>query len=402
MIKRRLGEQYTPLYFLAALGAGGMAVTFFLYLMFMVDHAGMPMVTFDHLYPLLVGENVVVASLVGAGMVFILAFALLHYRLLLWNILEYRRFRKTDRFLEVRASNDEITLMAIPLTLAMSINVSFIVGAVFVPGLWAYVETLFPFAIAAFLAVGAYALKIFTEYLSRVFTNGDFDFDRNNHLGQMVGIFAFAMVAVGLAAPGAMSHHIEVNATGMFFAILFTSIATVLGVIKLVLGFKFMFRMGISEVASPSLWLPIPILTLMGITLVRLNFGLDHGFNEPVSKPDLFVLTSTVISLQVLFGVVGYAVMKRLGYFREYVRGDKSHVGSYSLICPGVALFVFGMFFVNFGLVHNGLLDRFSVAYFVMLAPLVFLQIKTLATLLTLNRKLLRAQSIPAAQPVSA
>lgn len=29
---------YHPLYFLASLGAGGMAVTFFLYFMFLVDH----------------------------------------------------------------------------------------------------------------------------------------------------------------------------------------------------------------------------------------------------------------------------------------------------------------------------------------------------------------------------
>ena len=33
---------YSPLYFLASLGAGGLAVTFFMYLMFWVPHPGQP------------------------------------------------------------------------------------------------------------------------------------------------------------------------------------------------------------------------------------------------------------------------------------------------------------------------------------------------------------------------
>lgn len=56
--------------------------------------------------------------------------------------------------------------------------------------------------------------------------------------------------------------------------------------------------------------------------------------------------------------------MTRIRYFREYVRGDKSRVGNCSLIFPGVALFVFGMFFIN-----NGLVDRISIGCFLLLAP---------------------------------
>lgn len=47
----------------------------------------------------------------------------------------------------------------------------------------------------------------------------------------MITIFALTMIAVGLAALGAMSHYKEVNAIGMFLSILFLSIAIILGVI---------------------------------------------------------------------------------------------------------------------------------------------------------------------------
>lgn len=280
--------------------------------------------------------------------------------------------------------------MALPLTLSMSINVSFILGAVFIPNLWNYVEYLFPFAVAAYVAVGVYALAIFTQYLSRLITSGDFDCVQNNNLGQMLAIFAFAMVGVGLAAPGAMSHHLQVNAVGIFLSIFFSSIGIILGILKFVLGFRSMLEQGIEKTASPTLWITIPILTLLGISFIRVSFGLDHGFGEPISKPSLFIVTSAILSLQLLFAWIGYIVMQRLGYFRDYIHGDKQHVGSYSLICPGVALFVFGMFFIHFGLIRNGLLEHFSLAYFLLLSPLIWLQIKTILTLFRLNRKLLR------------
>ncbi len=45
---------YNPLYWLAALGAGGLTVSFFVYINFMVPHKGVPMATFDFVYPALI------------------------------------------------------------------------------------------------------------------------------------------------------------------------------------------------------------------------------------------------------------------------------------------------------------------------------------------------------------
>ena len=48
---------YTPIYFLASLGPGGLMVSFFMYLVFMVKHKGVPLATFDHIYPQLMGGS---------------------------------------------------------------------------------------------------------------------------------------------------------------------------------------------------------------------------------------------------------------------------------------------------------------------------------------------------------
>lgn len=393
MIRKNLRENYNPLYFLSALGAGGLAITFFIYLTFMVSHPDTPMVTFNHLWPIITDGDPVTGALIGMTMLGIAFFTLLHLRLLAWNLVEFARFRRTEAYEQLFQSNNEATLMTLPLTLAMTINVLFVNGAVFVPNLWSVVEYLFPFAILAFLAVGYLALRLYARFFTRVISGGNFNNEENNNLGQMIAVFAFAMVGVGLAAPGAMSHHVEVNAIGIFGSTFFVTVALVMGMLKFVMGFKSMLQQGIAPAGSPSLWIVIPILTLLGIAMIRVMFGLSHGFDQPVSKPWLFVLLSSILSLQLLFGLLGYTVMKQVGYFDDFLRGNHRHPGSYALICPGVALFVFGMFFVHFGLLKNGLIDQFSPAYFVALAPLAVLQLKTLSTLFKLNDRLLKPLS---------
>lgn len=357
-----------------------------MYLMFLVPHKDVPMATFDHIYPVLF-QGTWLSFVSAFALVFIVAFAFLHFKLLIWNIKQYSAFKKSSAYEGFMKSNAQVSLMTIPLTLAMTINVCFILGAVFVPGLWSVVEFLFPFALAAFVAVGFYAIKIFTAYFSRLLSTGDFDFEQNNNLSQMISIFAFAMIAVGFAAPGAMSHYIAINALGIFCSIFFASISLLLLLIKLTLGFKGMLKYGISSEASPTLWIMIPILTLLGITFVRITFGLDHHFSTPLSPSTLFTLTSFVVALHIIFGLLGYSVMKKLKYFETYVDGDKKSPVSFALICPGVAFFVFGMFFVNMGLTLNGVVEKYSLVYFLFMIPFMFVQFKTIILLFKLKKK---------------
>lgn len=389
-----LKENYTPLYFLASLGCGGLSISFFIYLMFMVPHPNTPLATFNDIFPLVMKFNFV-SALIILDLIAITFFAFWHFRLLIWNIKEFGLFKTTEAFMVLKSSNSEVTLMAIPLTYAMSINVCFVLGALFVPNLWSVVEYLFPFALLGFFAVGVYALKIFSEYFTRIIVNGDFDFINNNNLSQMIAIFAFSMIAVGFAAPGAMSHNKVVSAIGLFFSIFFATISISLIILKTILGMKSILQQGIAKDASVSLWIMIPILTLLGITFIRLTFGFIHNFEGTKSFPGIiiFIITTTALSLQIMFGVVGYFVMKRLNYFNEYINGSVKKASSYAIICPGVAFFVFGFFFVSFGLVQNNIISKFSIAYFLLLAPFIYVQYKTVLTVLKLNNKLIRLKS---------
>jgi len=384
-----LKENYTPVYFLASLGSGGLAVSFFVYFMFMVDHPKTPVATFDFLFPVLTGGNPVISAIIALNYLAMYIFYYLHLRLLFWNLSEYKKFKKTTKYNEMKNSHQAVAFMAIPLTLAMTVNASFAVFAASVPKLWTIVEFMFPGAILAFLAIGIYAMRIFIGYFSNFMLRGEFDYAKNNNLSQMMGIFAFSMIAVGFAAPAAMSHIKVVSAISLFLSVFFLTMAVSLSFIKFTLGIKSIFQYGISKEGSATLWITIPILTVMGITFIRLFFGLSHNFDTHGNISALFVFTSVILSLQMAFGVVGYTIMKRIGYFDEYLYGDKKSAGAYALICPGVAVFVFGMFFIFYGLIKNSLIERFSPAYFIILVPFALIQLKTAATMLRLNKKLL-------------
>ena len=381
-----LREKFSPTCFLSALGAGGLSVSFFMYLMFLVPHPTTPMATYDYIMPALLKADWL-SFVISFSLVFIIAFAFLHFKLLIWNTKQYNLYKKTDAYKSLINSNAQISLMTLPLTYAMTINVCFVLGAVFIPGLWGVVEFLFPFALIGFIVVGYFALKIFFEYFSRLLTTGDFDFTKNNNLSQMISIFALSMIAVGFAAPGAMSHNIVVNSIGIFGALFFASLAMLLMLIKLTIGFKSMLEQGLNLEAAPSIWIIIPILTLLGITFIRVSFGLDHNYNTPLDKSSLFVFTSFVLSLQIIFGILGYMVMKKMGYFEKFIESNEKSALSFALICPGVAFFVFGMFFVNFGLSFNAIVDKYSIAYFILMIPFIYIQFKTIIYFFKLYKK---------------
>lgn len=392
---KNLKEKYNPLYFLAALGSGGMGVSFFMYLMFLIPHPDFAMPTFEHIYPYVTGDNLFVSILIVLALLAIVFFLFTHFRLLVWNIREFHLYRRTEAYQQLKTSNAEVTLMAIPLTLSMSINGLFIIGMVFVPNLRSVIEYLFPFAILAFLAIGILAIKIFTGYFSRFIIKGDFDFVKNNNLSQLIAIFAFAMISVGLAAPAAMSGNIYTSSIGMFLSIFFGIIAFSLILIKVSFGVYSMFQNGIAKETAPSLWIMIPVLTLFGITFVRLFNGISHNFFNTDANPFIvFLVLATFLSLQIIFGIVGYTIMQKIGYFKDYVYGKEKSPASFTLICPYVGFTVLGMFFVGWGLVQTGIVEKYSIAHFLILVPFVLIQLKGIELLFRLNNKVLRRPAV--------
>ncbi|MFN3605693.1 MAG: TsoY family (seleno)protein, partial [Cypionkella sp.] len=201
----RPADTWAPQYFLASVGAGGIAVAFFIWLMMWVPHPGQTVPIFEDIAAYFGTGSLLSKVMMGTAMAAIAFFGFLNLKLLVWNLGRYSAFKKTAAMDKLRASNAEAQLFAMPLALAMSINVMFVLGLVFVPQLWTIVEYLFPMAMAAFVTVALLALSMLGRFYGRVFSKGGLDWATNNNFGQVMPAFALAMIAVGLAASAAMS-----------------------------------------------------------------------------------------------------------------------------------------------------------------------------------------------------
>ena len=380
---------WSPLHFLAALGNGGMSVAFLMFLMFWVPHPNRSMPAFDDLaaHAAKGGIGEVVVYVVSG----IIALLLLnHYRLMYFNFKQYAMAKADGRIEKLLGTNAHTQLLAMPLASAMSINGFFIAGSLFIPGLWDVAEYLFPLAVLGFGVLGYWAFKLYFGFIAEVFHKKSFKKDMNNSLAQMLPAFTFGMIAVGFAATVVFSHNVALVTLAMALSILFLVATAIVVVLKMVIGFNDLFEHGASPMTLPTLWVLIPTLTVSGIAVLRLDHGLSHTLLNVAGNNHLVFLT-VMFMTQIFIGLMGYAVMRRMGYFKKLVADEANEVNSspvaFALICPGVAITVMGHFFMHIALVSNGLLVKFSLAYFAMLTPLTIIQLATVWLMLRLAKQ---------------
>jgi len=146
-----------------------------------------------------------------------------------------------------------------------------------------------------------------------------------------------------------------------------------------------LFEKGATLTTLPTLWVLIPILTVLGIATLRLDHGLTHTLEVTADgKPLLFL--SVIFGAQWVIALLGGAVISRMDYFGKVMCGEENSPLTLATICPGVALVVMGHFFLNKGLVSAGVIEKFGISYLLVSAALIALQLLTGWFLLKLTR----------------
>ncbi|CUH82851.1 TsoY family (seleno)protein [Thalassovita mediterranea] len=397
---KRPADSYNPLYFLASLGAGGLSVTFFMYLMFWVPHPDQPVPLFADIARAFQTGTLMLQAAIVIAVLGIAFFAFLNIKTLLWNLSALRQFQMTEGYKTLTSSNAEATLLAAPLAMAMTVNALFIVGMVFVPNLWSVVEYLFPMALLAFSLIGIWALRLMGRYLGRVFgAAGQFSLAGHNSFAQLMPAFALSMVGVGMSAPAAMSHNQMIVIIALLLSTFFAVVAVIYALFAAITAVSAMLQHGTAKEAGPTLMVIVPLMTVLGILSFRQSHGLHTTFGSHGDAADGMMFFARMLSVQLTFLGLGMVVLLRQGYFKDYVFGRQTSPGSYALICPGVALSVMIHFFLNKGLVAAGAVDKFSLTYWAVTALALAAQFAMIALVLRLNRQHFRGQETPQAVP---
>jgi hypothetical protein len=126
-----------------------------------------PIPTFDTLLPYFTNGNIWEILLIIVSALGIIVFGVLHIVYLMKHLKSFFQFKKTPEYQKLLGSNAEITLITLPLTLAMTMNVLFMAIAVFAPKFWNIIEYAFPIAIFCFVLIGIYALRIYGVYFTK-------------------------------------------------------------------------------------------------------------------------------------------------------------------------------------------------------------------------------------------
>lgn len=385
---KKAAHAYSPVYFLASLGAGGLSVSFFVYLMFWVPHKGRPVPIFEDIMAAFASGDIATKAMIIVSMAAIAVLAVINIRALLWNFAALSEFKKTEAYTNLINSNAESTMLAMPLALAMSVNVAFVIGLVFVPGLWNVIEYLFPMALVAFVIIGWIAFRLIGRFLGRVLTKGGvFDVTAHNSFSQLLPAFALSMVAVGLAAPAAMSLAPVTVGISLILSTFVGLAAIIYALFAAFTAFNSMLHYGTAKESSPTLMIVIPIITVLGIMFLRQDHAMHMQYEVHIAAGETMMMLARLLTIQLIFLALGLVVLKREGYFKDFVFGNKLSPGSYALVCPGVALAVMLQFFINKGLVEAELVDKFSVSYWALMAFAVAFQIAMVWLVFRLNRQ---------------
>ncbi len=143
----------------------------------------------------------------------------------------------------------------------------------------------------------------------------------------------------------------------------FVVASVIMAVIVMFLGLRSMMENGVNVEAAPTLMVVIPLMTVLGIAILRQNHGLHVHFDSHSSAGDTLTLLSRMLSIEVVFALFGVAVLSRVGYVTRFVTGAETSAGSYALVCPGVALSVMTQFWINKGLVAAGIIAKFGAGF---------------------------------------
>ena len=356
--------------------------------MFWVPHPGRPVPLFEDVTKAFANGSTALQAAIAIAVIGIAVFAFLNIKTLLWNISAYSAFSKTEAYEKLRASNAETTLLARPLAMAMTVNVLFIVGLVYVPGLWTIREVLFPLAMIAFALLGVMAFATIGDFLGRVLTKGGvFDVTAHNSFAQLLPAFALAMIGVGFAAPAAMSGNPTTVGISLVISTFFGVASILYTAVAAITAFNSMLHYGTAEEAAPTLMVVVPIMTVLGILFLRQNHGMHTTFESHSAAVDTMIFLARFMAVEVIFLMLGLLILNRQGYFKDYVFGNQTSPASYALVCPGVAFNVLSFFFIHKGLVATGILVKFSLVYWGLIAIPLTAQVLMILLVFRLNRQ---------------
>jgi hypothetical protein len=333
--------RFSPLVFLASLGAGGIAVMPFVLMQYTVEH-GKGLITRSELWQN--GFSGLQAGYFYSLEAVMVIFAMLHFTLTAIFAVKLLKWMKTGEFSElINNPLKNNTLLAPLISVLMTMNV--FIGPIryFMPILSDNFQGLFLPAMIFWSALFVFIIWVEITLLGISFREG-FDISKIT-FGWLLHPFLLGMLTVVGTGIAAMSQDSGIANTAAFMSMISGTMGIFLLLVKLIVIFKSHFAAkGLPEKQFlPSFLIVIPIITLFAISAFRFGHYLEHhqGF-------DLGAYFYLVIALSFAFEIwyLLFGLSLLIDYFRQH-HFREFYVSQWGFVCPLVAFVVLGAFVYN-------------------------------------------------------
>jgi len=333
-------KEFSPLSFLASLGAGGLAVAFFVLINYTLPH-GKGLINFSQTHQNTSGAWEIIYSFLEGGMI---VFALTHFVLsliLLPRLISWVKSKEYKNFLNDPLKNSG--LLAPFISLAMTMNVMLAVVRYFVPVLYNNLQGLMLPGLLVWVVLWFFTLKMAIKLLQISFKKG-FDISKI-YFGWLLYPFSLGMISVTGAGISAMSQNPVLAHTAFFLLLVSATMGLFLLLVKLGSIFQNHFALdGLPEKQFlPSLLIIVPNITLYAIIAFRIGHYLHNHLGVHLNAYYVIVMV-TAFAFETWYLIFGLGLLK--DYFKKHFRKE-FHVSQWGLVCPFVAYGVLGAFVYN-------------------------------------------------------
>jgi len=331
-------SQFNPQVFLAALGAGGIAVAPFAIMQYIFPHSAGLITLFDVLNQNL---NIYQNIFLWFALVVMPVFSIIHFVLLFRFIPALISFIKYNLKQHLSDPLQSPALVIPILALTMSMNVFIGVIRFFIPLVQINFQNLMWPALVFWIVLLVTQFTLQIKILQNTYTK-DFAAEKIsfNWLVQALSMGMLSVVGSGIAA---LAKDITIMDISGFLSLMAATFAIFLTFIGLTISvFNQIFAKSLPENKSlPAFLNLVPVTTVLAITFFRLGHFVENRFHYHLDFFLLLVILST-------FAFQTWYLIFSIGLIKPFWKNDfltkNFYLTQWSLICPFVAYAVLGAF----------------------------------------------------------
>lgn len=355
---------FNPLIFLASLGAGGIAVSPFVYFQYTKPH-GKGLITLNEL--LSGNYSSFESSLFFLLMAIMVIFTALHFFLTFKYLGQLFPWLKTRSYKELIGDPLKNSAILAPfISIAMSMNIVIAVIRFFVLAISANFQMLMLPALVFWLIIWGLLMRAEITLLKISFAK-EFDINKIS-FGWLLHPFALSMVSVTGMGIAAMAKNHNIANAAVIPSVISLSMGFFLFIVKLISVFTSHFNQkGVPERQFlPSFLIVVPITTLFAISFFRLAHYMEHNFGYHFSSLYTWIILIG-FAFETWYLMFGISMLK--DYFRRDFFRKEYYVTLWAFICPFVAYsvltsFLYHTFMPNLAIEWLALLSLFTAVGF--------------------------------------